>query len=71
MSVTWVLERDVFADGHGRLAEAASSAGHGVISWNDIWWENGNWPSLNDQYVIFHGSLGNASRIVAELPWEP
>ena len=62
MSIIWILEREVFSDGHKRLADAAVSAGHRVISWEDRWWNDGKWPSLKDEYVIFHGSLGNAKR---------
>jgi hypothetical protein len=71
MSITWVLERNVFSDNHDRLAEAASASGHQVIPWDDGWWQDEKFPSLEDEYVIFHGSLGNASRIASELPWQP
>lgn len=71
MNINWILEREIFTDNHDRLAEAATKAGHKVISWDDFWWENGNWPILQNEYVIFHGSLGNASRIASELPWQP
>ncbi len=42
-----------------------------MISWDDFWWENGNWPSIEKETAIFHGSLGNASRIASELSWRP
>jgi hypothetical protein len=71
MIIHWVLEREVFNDNHDRLARAASTAGHKVISWDDFWWEDGNWPSLENEHTIFHGSLGNANRIASELPWRP
>jgi hypothetical protein len=71
MQINWVLEREVFNDNHDRLAEAAAKAGHQVISWDDLWWENGRWPSLENEHTIFHGSLGNADRIASELPWRP
>lgn len=71
MIINWVLEREMFNDNHDRLAEAASAAGHKVISWDDIWWENGKWPNIGNQPTIFHGSLGNASRIVTDLSWNP
>jgi hypothetical protein len=71
MIINWVLEREVFNDNHDRLAEAASAAGHKVISWDDFWWENGKWPTFENQPTIFHGSLGNASRIATELSWQP
>lgn len=71
MRINWILERDVFNDDHDRLAEAIAKAGHKVISWDDSWWENGHWPSLENEPAIFHGSLGNADRIASELPWKP
>jgi len=71
MNINWVLEREVFNDNHDRLSEAANAAGHRVIQWDDFWWETENWPSLENGYTIFHGSLGNASRIASELPWQP
>ena len=71
MIIHWVLEREVFNDNHDRLAKAASTAGHKVISWDYFWWEDGNWPSLENEHTIFHGSLGNANRIASELPWRP
>ena len=71
MKINWILEREVFNDNHDRLAEAATIAGHKVISWDDFWWENGNWPSLQNEHKIFHGSLGNASRIASEQLWNP
>jgi hypothetical protein len=71
MEINWVLEREVFNDNHDRLAEAVIAAGHKVISWDDFWWETGKWPSLENQYTLFHGSLGNADRIAKELPWRP
>jgi hypothetical protein len=71
MTINWILEREVFNDNHDRLAEAAIKAGHKVTSWDDFWWENGNWPSLENEPAIFHGSLGNANRIASDLSWRP
>jgi hypothetical protein len=71
MQITWILEREMFSDNHNRLAAAALKAGQRVISWDDDWWDNTRWPALKNEYVVFHGSLGNANRIVAELPWRP
>lgn len=71
MSITWVLERDVFSDNHNRLVDAAFAWGHRVISWDDGWWQDEKFPSMENEYVIFHGSLGNARRIANELPWRP
>jgi hypothetical protein len=71
MKINWILEREVFSDNHERLAEAATKAGHKVISWDDFWWENGKWPTLENEHTIFHGSLGNASKIASALSWKP
>jgi hypothetical protein len=68
--MTWVLETDVFGESYG-LPAAAHAAGHRVVHWNDDWWQDSRWPELDQERVIFHGSLGNASRIAAELPWRP
>jgi hypothetical protein len=67
--VTWVLERDAFSSGDERLVSALS--GHQIIAWQDERWESGLWPRLEGGAVVFHGSLGNAARIVTELPWRP
>lgn len=68
--MTWVLERDVFPDGHDALAAAVTDAGARVVWWSDDWWSDGRWPRL-DGPVVFHGSLGNADRIGRQLPWSP
>ena len=68
-SITWVLERDVFASGDA-IRPAASAAGHRVINWSDEWWSDSVRPRLTGA-VLFHGSLGNADRIPRELPWKP
>jgi hypothetical protein len=68
-SVTWVLERDVFASGDP-IRPAASAAGHRVIDWSDEWWFDSVRPRLTGA-ILFHGSLGNADRIARELPWKP
>jgi hypothetical protein len=71
LSVTmWVLERDVFPDGHQALAAAVVAAGARVTWWQDDWWLDGRWPTSQEP-VVFHGSLGNADRINRELPWSP
>jgi hypothetical protein len=67
---TWVLERDVFPDGHEALAAAVTDAGARVVSWRDDWWSDGRWPRSAGP-VVFHGSLGNADRVGKELPWSP
>ena len=68
-SITWVLERDVFASGDP-IRPAALAAGHSVIDWSDEWWSDSVRPRLTGA-ILFHGSLGNADRIPRELPWKP
>jgi hypothetical protein len=68
-SMTWVLEREVFASGDC-IRGAASEAGHRIVEWSDEWWASSGWPQL-DGPVLFHGSLGNAARIPQVVPWKP
>jgi hypothetical protein len=53
------------------MRDAVLAAGHEAIAWSDDGWSDGRWPRLADRRVIFHGSLGNAARIRATLPWRP
>jgi hypothetical protein len=69
LSLTWMLEAEMFPDSHERMSDAVTSAGFAIAHWNDEWWVNGRWPRVDR--VVFHGSLGNAARIRAELPWQP
>ena len=71
MSVTWVLEPIVMPEVHDRLRRAARARGDRVVTWNDDWWSTGAVPRLEGDFVVFHGSLQNADRIVRELPWQP
>jgi hypothetical protein len=69
--VTWVLESAAFSSGHATLIPAIAGAGHRVVQWDDGWWKRGDWPDLGDAPVVFQGSLGNAARVRAGLPWRP
>lgn len=69
--LTWVLEQEVFSDRHERLGAAVREAGQPLVFWDDSWWSTGRWPELQAGPILFHGSLGNADRIRAELPWDP
>jgi len=69
--VTWVLESAAFPDRHAALIAALDRAGHPIVQWDDDWWASGRWPRLGDGPVVFHGSLENAARIRAGLPWRP
>ncbi len=70
-SVLWVLEPGVFASGDDEMERAVKAAGHEIIHWNDDWWQSGQWPVVADDPVVFQGSLANAHRVRAELPWRP
>lgn len=70
LPITWVLEEITFSDRQVRLTEAARAAGHHVVFWNDDWWTTRKFPTLTG-HVVFHGSLGNASRIASEVEWSP
>jgi len=67
--MTWVLEREMFANGDC-IRDAARAAGHRVVDWSDDWWTDPGWPPL-DGPIVFHGSLANAARIADDLPWKP
>ena len=71
MKISWILEKDVFGDGHSRLARAAETAGHDVVWWSDMWLTGVGAPGLKDTFAVFHGSLGCASRVQEELGWNP
>ncbi len=71
VKTTWVLEPQVFGPGYEAMSNAVREAGHGLVLWDDLWWETGDWPRLSDYSVIFHGSLGNAARVHSDLPWRP
>ncbi len=68
---TWVLESSVFADSGPLLEAAVRELGHTVVAWDDDWWSSGQWPPLEGEAVVFHGSLANAARVHEELPWRP
>jgi hypothetical protein len=69
--VHWLLEPDAFGEGPHPLVAAARRAGHGVTHWRDDWWSSGVFPALEDERVVFHGSLGNAARIARLGRWSP
>jgi len=70
-ATVWVLEPDVFPSNHDAFVRAVHEAGHEVVLWQDDWGLTGSWPRLDSRTVVFHGSLENAARIAAELPWRP
>lgn len=68
--VFWLLEPDVFGPGPHPLTAAAKLAGHAVLQWDDEWWNSESFPAVEGP-ALFHGSLGNASRIAEMCRWSP
>jgi hypothetical protein len=67
----WVVEHGVFASGFD-MSAAAQRAGHRVTAWQDEWWSTQDWPRLENEPVVFHGSLGNAAKLRGARPsWRP
>ena len=69
--VTWVLEPDIFPETHVPIRNAIRDRGHRLVDWSDAWWSDGVPSRVPNSSVVFHGSLGNASRIANELHWNP
>ncbi len=69
--VAWVVEPDAFSESYSEVCEAIRGTGQPLIRWKDDWWSTKAFPDLSEHLVIFHGSLGNADRIVKETPWTP
>ena len=70
-TITWILEPDVYTECHDKLREALKLRGHKIIDWDDLWWTDGIPKSIPTNPIVFHGSLGNASRINQEMSWIP
>jgi hypothetical protein len=70
-AVTWLIESQMMPQSHPRLKDAIVRAGQASVDWNDEWWGTGDWPGLDGQAVIFHGSLENAARIAEKRQWMP
>jgi hypothetical protein len=64
----WVLEKEVFSDGHQALAEAAIAAGDEVVWWKDSYLNDG---IELDGDVVFHSSLNIASQVNDLFGWSP
>ena len=67
----WVLETEIFSDGHERLAEAVRASGGEVVRFRDDWLVDDSWPALRGRPVVFHGSLGNAAVVNGRTGWRP
>ena len=70
---TWVIEPGVFpAEKTNEMEDAVTRNGCRLVIWRDEWWGAGFWPKIsNEQPIIFHGSLNNASKIVRWASWSP
>jgi hypothetical protein len=69
--ITWVLEPDIFPETHEPIRNTIRDRGHRLVEWSDAWWSDGVPSRVPKACVVFHGSLGNASRITNELHWTP
>lgn len=67
----WIIEEGVFSGSGTAIADAAKTAGHRVVPWEDRWWTESQWPPLNDVPVVFRGCLENAARVANEIAWKP
>lgn len=67
--MTWIIENEAFADGD-ILLPSLRSLGMDYILWDDNFWNSQEYKSF-PKTSIFHGSLGNASRIKNELDLSP
>nr|ADY57674.1 hypothetical protein Plabr_0043 [Rubinisphaera brasiliensis DSM 5305] len=71
MKICWVLEENAFPKTHVEMKTAVIESGHEVREWSDDWLKDLDPPTLEDQFVIFHGSLGNAALIQERFAWTP
>ncbi|MBL4850047.1 MAG: hypothetical protein JKY65_31345 [Planctomycetes bacterium] len=67
MSLTWILETDVFPDAHQRLIDAAERAGHEVLRWDDEWWSSES-RALRERGRGLWAAWEKAEAIAAGLP---
>lgn len=71
MKICWVLEENAFPETHAEMKTAVIESGHEVFAWSDDWLNDLDPPACKDQFVIFHGSLGNAALIQERFTWTP
>ncbi|MGI9333228.1 MAG: ATP-grasp domain-containing protein [Gammaproteobacteria bacterium] len=69
MSLTWLFEPYVLPELHERMRASARHHGFQARAWDDCWLES--WPPLDEDFVVFHGSLATAATIRENSPWEP
>ncbi len=69
MKIHWILETQVLPELHQRLTQAAEKRGQNVSAWNDDW--SFRWPKFQDEFILFHGSLGVANDVAQNSPWAP
>ena len=61
----WVIENGGFVSGD-ILLESLKKLNKDFVLWNDDFWKTKEYESF-DKTAIFHGSLGNASKIKKEI----
>ncbi|CAM2011388.1 ATP-grasp domain-containing protein [Acanthopleuribacter pedis] len=71
MSITWVLETEVYPDQHQTLIQSVQTANQQVISWRESWTDPAERPRFDGQTVLFHGSLAVADQLHREGTWQP
>ena len=69
--ITWIIESNIYDDNDARLVEAAKAQGHEIIRWDDQWILRNKFPTPLNSFIVFHGSLGNASQITSQTNWKP
>lgn len=65
----WVIENGGFVSGD-ILLESLKKLNKDFVLWNDDFWKTKEYESF-DKTAIFHGSLGNVSKIKKEISWTP
>ena len=59
--MTWIIENEAFANGD-ILLSSLNKLNKKVILWNDSFWQTAEYKNF-PKNSLFHGSLGNASRL--------
>lgn len=65
----WIIENGGFVSGD-ILLDSVKKLNKNFVLWNDDFWKTKEYEVF-DKNSIFHGSLGNASKIKNEISWTP
>ena len=71
MSITWILESEVYRDKHQSLKKALDQYQIRHLEWQDEWLQTKQFPNIDSEKVIFHGCLANAHLLFNEKIWSP